>query len=441
MDERLHIIGGNPLRGHVKISGAKNAALAIMAGAILAEDEVLLDNIPNLTDVQVMSTVLNSLGVNTKFSNNQLLIDSRNINNYKAPYELVTKLRASFFILGPLVARSRQAIVPLPGGCSIGSRPVDLHLKGLQALGAKYKIEHGNVIVSAPKLEGTSIYLDYPSVGATENIMMAATLAEGTTIIDNAAQEPEIKDLANFLTSIGAKIRGAGTDTIIVEGVEKLNYSSTYSIMPDRIEAGTFMIAAASNGGNVIIDDVNPEILQSVISKLRECGVSVEIIDKNKIRVRNGKPIKPVDIKTLPYPGFPTDLQAQITSLLTTSIGTSVITETVFENRFLHADELRRMGAQIRIEGNCAIIRGIEKLSGAPVRATDLRAGAALVIAGLKAEGETIITKLNHIDRGYENFEEKLSQLGAKIKRISIKTESNNSLSSRKRELVTASNN
>lgn len=427
--DRLKITGGQPLKGHVRVSGSKNAALPIMAACILGTDEILLENVPNLTDIKTMAAVLESLGVGIHFSSdNQIVVDPRHIHNSEAPYELVTKMRASFFVLGPILARMGHAKVSLPGGCSIGTRPVDLHLKGLRAMGAEIEMEHGDVIARASELRGAHIYLDFPSVGATENIMMAATLAKGTTIIDNAAQEPEIEDLAKFLRALGAKIKGDGTDRILIEGVEKLDRSATHSIMSDRIEAGTFITAAAMNHGDIVVERVPINALQAVIGKLRECKVNIALLDSDKVAVKGLQNIQPTDIRTMPFPGFPTDMQAQMVALLSVTKGTSVVTETVFENRFMYIDELKRMGAKLQIQGNAAIIKGVERLSGAPVMATDLRAGAALVMAGLQAEGETVITNLHHLDRGYENLEMKLSQLGAKICRINVKAQKEESI-------------
>jgi UDP-N-acetylglucosamine 1-carboxyvinyltransferase len=414
----LHIVGGHPLSGHVKISGAKNSVLAIMAATLLCPDDCVLRNVPNLTDIQRMNQVLESLGIKIQHEGDRLTLDTRHISTSKAPYELVSKLRASFFIIGSLVARLGTARVPLPGGCAIGARPVDLHVRGLQALGAHVRIEHGIVHADVPggRLKGGNIYLDYPSVGATETLMMAATLADGETIIENAAQEPEVADLANFCRAMGAKIRGAGTNTITIIGVPHL-HSVDYAIIPDRIEAGTFLVAGAITQSELTIGPVIPDHLSPVLAKLREMGSEVVAEGLNQLRIiPNCR--KATDIETLPYPGFPTDMQAQFMALMTLSEGNSVITETVFENRMRHVAELVRMGADIRVKGQNAIIKGVPFLSGAPVLATDLRASAALVLAGLAANGKTIVKGLHHLDRGYDNLETKLQGIGAKLERV-----------------------
>ena len=418
--ERLLIQGGSPLNGSVKINGAKNSALVLMAASVLGtQDIIVLENIPRLADIEVMADVLRSLGAKVHFIEaNTLEIDPRNINKTSAPYELVTKMRASFFVLGPLIARMGRAEVALPGGCAIGSRPVDIHLKGLEAMGAEIEIEHGNVIVKADKLVGAEINFSFPSVGATENLMMAACLAEGTTRMYNVAREPEIIDLANFLKAMGARIHGAGTDIITIEGVKDLKQPVYYSCMPDRIEAGTFMIGAALTLGNVVLEKAPVHELESLMVALREANVNIEVMNHNTLRVIGNRPIRATRVRTAPHPGFPTDMQAQFASLMALADGTSFITETVFENRFMYVDELQRMGAQIRIEGNTAIIQGQKRLSGAPVQATDLRAAAALVLAGLVAEGETSVSNLFYLDRGYEDFEVRLSELGAKVCRV-----------------------
>lgn len=405
-----------PLNGTVKVSGAKNSVLPIMAAALLAQDKCVLEDIPGLRDVDVMSEVLSSLGSDVKKNSNGIIeINSVNIDNCEAPYDLVSKMRASFLVIGPLLARMGRARVSLPGGCAIGSRPIDLHLKGLSALGAKVNLGHGYVEAVADKLVGDKIYLDFPSVGATENIMMAATMAEGQTIIQNAAEEPEIVDLANFLNSLGAKVKGAGTDTIRIQGVKELG-GTRHTVIPDRIEAGTYMVAAAITGGNVTIQNALPDHLKPMIAKLKECGVEVqENGDHVKVNASNG--INAVDVKTMPYPGFPTDMQSQFMALLSVARGTSVLIETVFENRFMHVSELTRMGAKIKIEGHSAVVEGVKALEGAQVSATDLRAGAALILAGLVAEGQTEIRNTYHIDRGYVEIENKLRNLGANISR------------------------
>lgn len=418
--ERLIIKGGNRLSGIVKISGAKNAVLPIIAATLLGQDkETCLDEVPNLDDVRTISEVLRTLGVKVRHEpeNSKLYVDATSIENITAPYDLVRRMRASFLIMGPLLARLGSAKISLPGGCAIGTRPIDLHLKGFEALGAKISIGHGYIEATTPNgLKGAQIYLDFPSVGATENILMAASMAEGQTIIENPAQEPEIVDLANYLNIMGAKIRGAGTNVIKVEGVKKL-VARDYTIIPDRIEAGTYMIATAMTRGDVYIANAISEHLKPVIAKLKESGVKV-IEDVDGIRVTCDRRPKAVDIKTLPYPGFPTDMQAQFMAMLTISSGTSVVTETVFENRFMHVDELRRMGAKIKIDGRTSVVEGQEKLTGCQVKATDLRAGAAIVLAALVAEGETQVGYIHHIDRGYDNLVQKLVNLGADIKRV-----------------------
>lgn len=419
--EKLIVKGGNRLVGAVKTSGAKNAVLPIIAASILGTTPSHLDEVPMLEDVHTISEVLKCLGLSVECSpeKNVLDIDSTEITSYEAPYELVRTMRASFLVMGPLLARIGKARISMPGGCAIGARPIDIHLKGFEALGVKIEQGHGYIEASAPEgLKGTSIYFDFPSVGATENIMMAASLAEGTTILENAAEEPEIVDLANYLNKMGAKIRGAGTDTIRIEGVEKL-HGADYTIIPDRIEAGTYMIAAAMTGGDVVVENVLPEHQKPLIAKLREAGAVVEE-DIDKVRVIGKNPLKAVSIKTLPYPGFPTDMQAQMMAMMVIAEGRSKVTETVFENRFMHVVELNRMGAQISTEGRSAVIDGPCKLTGCDVRATDLRAGAAMILAGLVAEGTTRIGDLHHIDRGYENIVAKLKNLGADIERADV---------------------
>lgn len=419
--EKLIVKGGNRLVGAVKTSGAKNAVLPIIAASILGTTPSHLDEVPMLEDVHTISEVLKCLGLAVECSpeKNVLDIDSTEITSYEAPYELVRTMRASFLVMGPLLARIGKARISMPGGCAIGARPIDIHLKGFEALGVKIEQGHGYIEASAPEgLKGTSIYFDFPSVGATENIMMAASLAEGTTILENAAEEPEIVDLANYLNKMGAKIRGAGTDTIRIEGVDKL-HGADYTIIPDRIEAGTYMIAAAMTGGDIVVENVLPEHQKPLIAKLREAGAVVEE-DIDKVRVIGKNPLKAVSIKTLPYPGFPTDMQAQMMAMMVIAEGRSKVTETVFENRFMHVVELNRMGAQISIEGRSAVIDGPCKLTGCDVRATDLRAGAAMILAGLVAEGTTRIGDLHHIDRGYENIVAKLKNLGADIERVDV---------------------
>ena len=419
--EKLIVKGGNRLVGAVKTSGAKNAVLPIIAASILGTTPSHLDEVPMLEDVHTISEVLKCLGLAVECSpeKNVLDIDSTEITSYEAPYELVRTMRASFLVMGPLLARIGKARISMPGGDAIGARPIDIHLKGFEALGVKIEQGHGYIEASAPEgLKGTSIYFDFPSVGATENIMMAASLAEGTTILENAAEEPEIVDLANYLNKMGAKIRGAGTDTIRIEGVDKL-HGADYTIIPDRIEAGTYMIAAAMTGGDVVVENVLPEHQKPFIAKLREAGAVVEE-DIDKVRVIGKNPLKAVSIKTLPYPGFPTDMQAQMMAMMVIAEGRSKVTETVFENRFMHVVELNRMGAQISTEGRSAVIDGPCKLTGCDVRATDLRAGAAMILAGLVAEGTTRIGDLHHIDRGYENIVAKLKNLGADIERVDV---------------------
>ncbi len=417
--EQLVIYGGNPLRGRVKIGGAKNAVLPIIAAALLGSRGVsVLDDVPALEDVYTISSVLRSLGVKADYAakEHRLTIDASRIETVSAPYELVRKMRASFLIMGPLLAREGHAEISLPGGCAIGTRPIDLHLKGFEALGAEIDITQGAIHASAPHgLKGARIYFDFPSVGATENVMMAASCAEGQTILENPALEPEIVDLANYLNVMGAHIRGAGTNQIKIDGVPGLK-AAGYTIIPDRIEAGTYMVAAAMTGGDVFIENAISEHLKPVVAKLTEAGAQIEE-DIAGIRVRADGSMKAIDLKTLPYPGFPTDMQAQFMAMLAVAEGTSVVTETVFENRFMHVDELVRMGAQIRVDGRTATVEGGRVLKGAAVRATDLRAGAAMVLAGLVAEGETRVGYIHHIDRGYDDLVAKLVALGADIRR------------------------
>jgi len=407
------------LKGKVRISGAKNSALPVIAASLLTEGETVIEEVPNLSDVKTMCELVEVLGVKVKFieENNMLVISADNITNTVAPYELVHKMRASFLIAGPLLARTGYAKIPLPGGCAIGTRPVDLHLKGLAALGAQINQGHGDVEVKSRKrLKGAKIYLDFPSVGATENILMAAVLAEGQTIIENAATEPEVVDLASYLISMGADVKGAGTDTIKINGVDKLK-PTKYTIIPDRIEAGTFMAATAIAGGDVVIENVVPDHLKPISAKLREAGVEISE-ELTSIHINSSGKLKAVDIKTHPYPGFPTDMQAQMTSVMSRAKGTSMIVETIFENRFMHVGELKRMGANIRIDGRSAVIEGKSKLMGTQVKATDLRAGAALIIAGLAAEGITEVENIEHVDRGYVKIDEKLRTLGVDIYRV-----------------------
>lgn len=416
--EKLIINGGRRLEGRVKISGAKNAVLPIIAATLLGQSPSMLEEVPDLEDVRTISEVLCQLGVKVKSnSDNTLYVDTTKIASCEAPYELVRKMRASFLIMGPLLARCGQSKISLPGGCAIGTRPIDLHLKGFEALGAQIEIGHGYIEAKAPQgLRGARIYLDFPSVGATENIIMAASMAKGQTILENPAHEPEIIDLANYLNVMGAKIRGAGTNVIKIEGVDRLE-GKNYTIIPDRIEAGTYMVAAAMTRGDVYIENAISEHLKPVIAKLKEAGVMIEE-GISGIRVACDRRTKAVDIKTLPYPGFPTDMQAQFMAMQAVSEGTGIVTETVFENRFMHVDELKRMGANIKIEGRTSVVEGVESLTGCQVKATDLRAGAAMVLAGLVADGETQVGCIHHIDRGYDDLVRKLCTLGADIRRV-----------------------
>ncbi|GED67531.1 UDP-N-acetylglucosamine 1-carboxyvinyltransferase 1 [Brevibacillus reuszeri] len=421
--DKIIVRGGKALTGNVKVSGAKNAVLPIIAASILAEEGTcVISDVPALDDVRTICDLLKTMGISLTYDHEVLTINATRLTSVEAPYELVRKMRASFLVMGPLLARKGTARVALPGGCAIGTRPIDQHLKGFEAMGAKIEIGQGFIEASVEgRLKGAKIYLDIASVGATENIMMAAALAEGTTVIENAAEEPEIVDLANFLNRMGAKIRGAGTGSIRIEGVEKLS-GCTHCVIPDRVEAGTFMVAAAITGGDVFVEGAICDHLKSVTAKLREMGVEIDE-QENGIRVRRTGALKAVDLKTLPYPGFPTDMQAQMMSLLLVSEGTSIVTETVFENRFMHVEEFRRMNANIKIEGRSAIVEGGSKLTGSKVAATDLRAGAALVLAGLVSEGVTEVSALHHIDRGYVNFTEKLLALGADVERYVPETE------------------
>ncbi len=417
----MQIWGGHRLRGHVKISGAKNSALVIMAGALLCSGDCRIRNVPLLADVKRMGQVLLALGLRLEQHDDILDINASEITTSKAPYELVTQLRASFFAIGAILARLGVAQMPLPGGCAIGARPVDLHVRGLQAMGAEVQIEHGICNAYVPgtngRLKGAKIYLDSPSVGATETLMMAATLADGETKIENAAREPEVVDLANFCNAMGALIQGAGTSTITIVGVPKL-HSVDYSIIPDRIEIGTFLVAGAITRSEITLSPVIPDHLIPVLAKLRDIGVSIIQEAPDCLRILPAQTLRATDIETLPHPGFPTDMQALFMALLTVAEGDSIINESVFENRLRHASELNRLGADIRVKGNAAFVRGVPKLSGAPVLGTDLRASAALVVAGLAAEGKTTIQGLHHLDRGYDRLDMKLQQLGAKILRV-----------------------
>ncbi len=414
---KLLINGGVTLDGNVRISGAKNAVLPILAATLLADGPATIENVPHLHDVTTTVELLGCMGVMVSIDEKlSVEVDSSTIENYTAPYHLVKTMRSSILVLGPLLARFGEAEVSLPGGCAIGSRPVDLHIKGLQDMGAEIDVSNGYIHAKASRLKGTRLVLDIVTVTGTENLMMAAALAEGITTIENAAREPEVVDLANFINAMGGKISGAGTDTIIIEGVEKL-HGTRYRVLPDRIETGTFLVAAAITGGRIKVKDTAPELLDAVIDKLREAGAKIEVGDDWITLDMEGKRPKAVNIRTAPYPAFPTDMQAQFAALNTIAEGTSTVVETIFENRFMHVQELKRMGADIEIEGNTAIIRGVDKLTSAPVMATDLRASASLIIAGLVASGETEVQRIYHIDRGYENIEEKLALLGAKIRR------------------------
>ena len=421
MSDKYIIKGGNPLKGEVKIGGAKNSVLKLMAAAILVPGAVKIYNVPDLTDVNIMLEVIRQMGIKTEYNKEEkfVVIDASEIGNITAKYELVSKMRASFIVLGALVSRCKEAIVALPGGCAIGERRVDFHIKGLEALGAKIKIENGYVHAKASKLVGTDVYLDIPSVGATENIMLAAVLAEGATHIQNAAQEPEIVDLANFLNAIGADIVGAGTSEITINGVklEKL-HPVEYTTIPDRIEAGTFMSMVVGTKGKAIIRDVYPAHLTFFTNKLIKMGANVKLVDPTSIEVSCKNRLNSINFVTQPYPGFPTDLQSMAMALLVVSNGVGIITESLYENRFMQVSELRRMGADIHQDRNHAIIKGVKKLSGATLSASDLRAGASLVVAALMADGTSEVKNLYHIDRGYENFENKIQLLGGKIERI-----------------------
>jgi UDP-N-acetylglucosamine 1-carboxyvinyltransferase len=415
---KIVINGGQPLNGDVWISGAKNAVLPILAACLLADGPVTIGNVPHLHDVTTTMELLGQMGVQLVVDERMKIhVDPTTANRYYAPYDLVKTMRASILVLGPLVARFGEAIVSLPGGCAIGSRPVDLHLRGLQALGAEVTVENGYIRARAKRLKGARINLDLVTVTGTENLMMAATLASGTTIIENAAQEPEVVDLANCLNAMGAKIEGAGTATLVIEGVERLSGTS-YEVLPDRIETGTFLVAGAITGGKVMTKRARPKTLDAVLSKLEDAGAHINTgEDWIELDMRGRRP-KAVNVTTAPYPAFPTDMQAQFTALNCIAEGVGVITETVFENRFMHAHELQRLGADIQLEGNTAIIKGVDHMSGAPMMATDLRASASLVLAGLVAHGDTTVDRIYHIDRGYENIEEKLGGLGAHIRRL-----------------------
>jgi UDP-N-acetylglucosamine 1-carboxyvinyltransferase len=416
--DKLQITGGVPLEGEVRISGAKNATLPILAGALLADDPVVVANVPHLKDVTTTVELLGQMGATVTIDERMRIeVDGTTVKECFAPYELVKTMRASILVLGPLLARFGRADISLPGGCAIGARPVNIHIAGLQAMGADITIEGGYIRARAAKLHGARLVLDTVTVTGTENLMMAATLATGETIIENAAREPEVIDLANFLIAMGADIQGAGTDKIVVHGVKRLR-GTTYDVLPDRIEGGTYLVAGAITGGHVRIKNTRPDHLDAVLAKLEEAGATVGVGDTwVEVDMRGRRP-KSVDVRTAPYPAFPTDMQAQFAALNAVAAGVGTIIETIFENRFMHMLEMRRMGAEIRLEGNTAIIRGVERLTAAPVMATDLRASASLVLAGLVAEGRTDIERIYHIDRGYEAIEEKLAQLGAQIKRV-----------------------
>lgn len=419
--DRILVRGGRRLQGEVVVSGSKNAALPILVSSLLTAERCSYEGIPDLMDIHTALRLLSGLGVKVERGDDQadgqghLTLQADHVTKLEAPYDLVKTMRASFLVLGPLLSRFGEARVSTPGGCAIGTRPVNLHLKGLAEMGANIDLVHGYMEARAKRLKGARIYLDLPSVGATENLMMAATLAEGTTVIENAAKEPEIEELASVLNKMGAKIQGAGSDIVKIEGVDML-HGASHRVIPDRIEAGTFMVAAALTHGDVVVRGARPDHLDAFLLKLKEAGVALSI-EEGKVRVKGDRKAKSVDITTLPYPGFPTDLQAQMMVLMAVSDGISVITETIFENRFMHAQELSRMGADIRLEGNRAIIKGVESLSGAPVMATDLRASVSLILAGLVAKGQTEISRVYHLDRGYEHIERKLSALGADIQR------------------------
>lgn len=410
---RIRVRKSDPLKGNVKIDGAKNAVLPIIAATLLANDICVLKSVPNLRDVHVISDLLRHLGAKVDYRDGVLTVDSTNIITYEAPYDLVKKMRASFLVMGPLLARFNHTKISMPGGCAIGTRPIDLHLKGFKALGANINMDHGFVEAKTEVLKGNKLYLDFPSVGATQNIMMTAVLADGVTIIENAAEEPEIVDLANFLNEMGASVRGAGTNTIKIKGVKSL-HGAEHTIIPDRIEASTYMVAAATTKGDVTIENVIIDHLKPVIAKLTEAGAQV-IEGENTIRVVGPESIKPIDIKTLPHPGFPTDVQAQFMAMLTVAQGTGVVIETVFENRFMHVNEFNRMGANIKIDGRSAVVNGVKSLVGADVTATDLRAGAALILCGLIADGITNIGEIYHIQRGYVDIDKKFRQLGGNV--------------------------
>ncbi|MEE9597311.1 MAG: UDP-N-acetylglucosamine 1-carboxyvinyltransferase [Acidiferrobacterales bacterium] len=416
--DKLIVSGGRPLRGEIRISGAKNAALPVLVASLLTDKPLRIGNVPHLQDITTTMELLGRIGVRLVVDEKMVVeADASNITSLRAPYELVKTMRASILVLGPLLARFGEAEVSMPGGCAIGSRPVNLHIKGLEAMGAEIGIKEGYVKARAGRLKGTRIFMDMVSVTGTENIMMAATLAEGTTVIENAAREPEVVDLAKCLVNMGAKIRGAGSDEIIIEGVEALG-GSYHEVIPDRIETGTYLVAAAMTGGKIKLRDVQPSHLEAVLDKLREAGAEITTGNDWVCLDRQNRELKAVNIRTAPYPAFPTDMQAQFVALNCVARGTATITESVFENRFMHVLELQRMGANIDMRGNTAIVHGVERLTGAPVMATDLRASASLALAALVAESDTVVDRIYHIDRGYECIEEKLAQLGARIRRV-----------------------
>lgn len=420
--EQYIIKGGKALQGEVTIGGAKNAALGILAAAIMTDETVTIENLPDIRDINVLLQAIEEIGAKVdRVDKHTVKINGSNINSISIDYEFIRKIRASYYLLGALLGKYKKAQVALPGGCNIGSRPIDQHIKGFEALGASVKIEHGMIDAQAKELKGSHIYLDFASVGATINIMLAACLAEGQTMLENSAKEPHVVDVANFLNSMGANIKGAGTDVIRIKGVKALK-GSEYAIIPDQIEAGTFMFAAAATKGNVLVKNVIPKHLEAISAKLVEIGVTVEEYD-DSVRVIGTKRLGHTHVKTLVYPGFPTDMQPQMAATLATSEGTSIVTESIFENRFKYVDELSRMGASIKVEGNTAIIDGVHALTGAIVSAPDLRAGAALVIAGLVAEGYTIVEQVEYIERGYENFEKKMQGLGASMEKMDIEDE------------------
>ena len=415
--DKLLIEGGVPLAGEVSISGAKNAALPLLCAALLTDQPLYLSNVPHLNDVSTMLRLLVQMGVDvTLDEKNSLVLDAGGLDKPEAPYELVKTMRAAILTLGPLLARTGRARVSLPGGCAIGARPVDIHIRGLQAMGAEIRVEHGYILAQAERLRGARIFCDLVTVTGTENLMMAAALADGVTVIENAAREPEVADLARCLNSMGARVSGAGSDVVTIEGVERLS-GAQHRIMPDRIETGTFLVAVAAAGGRVRLNGTHCGILDAVVEKLREAGARIDC-HRDSIEIEAGGALNAVSLRTAPYPAFPTDMQAQFMAMNCVARGAAVVTETIFENRFMHAQELRRLGADIEISGNTAVVKGVPRLDGATVMATDLRASACLVVAGLVARGETLIDRIYHLDRGYEHIEEKLSQLGARIRRV-----------------------